>query len=55
MLIDVAVLGDRNVIRKEAEKRVKCGDHAIEIRKHKSDTITNRGDWNYLRVVQKIH
>jgi len=46
MLIDVAVLGERNVIRKEAEKRVKCGDHTIEICKHKSDTITNMGDWN---------
>jgi hypothetical protein len=44
MLIDVAVSGDRNVIRKEAEKRVKCGDYTIEICKHKSDTVTNRGD-----------
>ena len=31
MLIEVAVSGDRNVIRKGAEKRVKCGDHTIEI------------------------
>jgi hypothetical protein len=30
MLIDVAVSGDRNVIRKEAEKRVKCERHTIE-------------------------
>jgi len=31
MLIDVAFSGDRIVIRKEGEKRVKCGDHTIEI------------------------
>jgi len=54
MLIEVAVLRDRNVIKKECEKRVKCGDHTIEICKH-NDTVTNRGDWNYLRIVKKIH
>jgi len=31
MFTDLAFLGDRNGIRKEGEKRVKCGDHTIEI------------------------
>jgi len=31
MLIDVAISGDRNVIKKEAEKILKCKDLTIEI------------------------
>ena len=31
MLIDVAISGDRNVIKKEAEKILKYKDHTIEI------------------------
>jgi hypothetical protein len=31
MLIDVAILGDRNVIKKEAERLFKCKDLTIEI------------------------
>jgi len=31
MLIDVAISGDRNVIKKEAEKILKCEDLTIEI------------------------
>jgi hypothetical protein len=33
MLIDVAIPGHRNVIRKEAEKTVKCKDLIIEIQR----------------------
>ena len=33
MLIDVAILGDRNVIKKEAEKILKYKDLAIEIQR----------------------
>jgi len=33
MLIDVAISGDRNVIKKETEKTVKCKDLTIEIRR----------------------
>ena len=33
MLIDVAVTGDRNVIKKEAEKILKCKDLTIEIQR----------------------
>jgi len=32
MLIDVATSGDRNVIKKEAEKILKCKDLKIEIK-----------------------
>jgi len=31
MLIDVAISGDRNVIKKEAKKILKCKDLTIEI------------------------
>jgi hypothetical protein len=31
MLLDVAISGDRNVIKKEAEKILKCKDLTIEI------------------------
>jgi hypothetical protein len=33
MLIDIAILGDRNVIKKEAEKILKYKDLIIEIRR----------------------
>jgi len=33
MLIDVAISGDRNVIKKEAEKILKCKDFTIEIQR----------------------
>jgi hypothetical protein len=33
MLIDVAIPGDRNVIKKEAEKILKYKDHTIEIQR----------------------
>jgi hypothetical protein len=33
MLIDAAISGDRNVIKKEAEKILKCIDLTIEIRR----------------------
>jgi hypothetical protein len=33
MLIDVAISGDRNVIKKEAEKIIKCKDFTIQIQR----------------------
>jgi len=33
MLIDVAISGDKNVIKKEAEKILKYKDHTIEIQR----------------------
>jgi len=53
MLIDVALSGDRNVIKKEAEKILKYKDLTIEIqrmwnvKKNKGDTSNNRGEWDY--------
>jgi hypothetical protein len=56
MLIDVAVSGDRNVIKKEAEKILKYEDLTREIQrtwniKNKIDTSNNRGDWDYFKVI----
>jgi hypothetical protein len=53
MLIDVAIPGDRNVIKKEAEKILKYKDLTIE-RKNKCNTSNNRGNWNHLKIIQKI-
>jgi hypothetical protein len=46
MLIDVAISGDRNVIKKESEKILKYKDRTIEIErmwncKNKDDTNNN--------------
>ena len=56
MLIDVTISGDRNVIKKEAEKILKYKDLTIEIQrmwnvKKKDDTSNNRGDWDYFKVI----
>jgi hypothetical protein len=50
--IDVAISGDRNVIKKEAKKILKYEDLTIEIKrmwnvKNKGDTSNNRGDWDW--------
>ena len=62
MLIDVAISGDRNVIKKEAEKILKYKDLTIEILrtahvegKNKGDTSNNRSDWDLFKIIQKIH
>jgi len=58
MLIDVAIAGDRNVIKKEAEKILKYKDLTIQIQRmwnvKKGYTSSNRGDWDYSKVIQKI-
>jgi len=59
MLIDVAVSKDRNVIKKEAEKILKCKDFITEIQRMwnvKAKVIyrNNRGDWNRFRITQTI-
>jgi len=59
MLIDVAVSGDRNVIKKEAEKTLKYKDRTIEIQcmwnvKTKVIPVIIGGDWDYFKVIQKI-
>ena len=54
MLIDVAIPGDRNVIKKEADIILKYTDRITRNSAHaecesKSDTGNNRGDWNHLK------
>jgi hypothetical protein len=57
MIIDVAVLGDRNEIKEEAENILKYEDlinSAHVERESKSDTSNNRGDWNHFKITQTI-
>jgi hypothetical protein len=59
MFIDVAISGDRNVIKKEAEKILKYKDLTIETQrmwnvKNRGDTSNNMGDWDYFKIIQKI-
>jgi len=58
MLIDVAISGDRNVIKKEDEKILKYKDLTIEIQrmecKTKGDTTNNSSDWDHFQIIQKI-
>jgi len=50
-----AISGDRNVIKKEAEKILKYNRNTAHVeRKNKGDTSNNRGDWDYFKVIQKI-
>ena len=58
MLIDVAISGDRYVIKKDAEKILKYEykDLTIEIQrmwnvKNKGDISNNRGDWDYFKDI----
>jgi len=52
MLIDVANAGDRNVIKKEADKVLKHKDLTAHVEcKNKGDTSNNRGDWDYFKVI----
>jgi hypothetical protein len=55
MLIDVAISGDRNVIKKEAEKILKCKDYNrntthVEC-KNKGNSSNNRRDWDHFKVI----
>ena len=54
--MDVAITGDRNVIKTEAEKILKFKDLTIEIQrmwnvKNKGDTSNNRGDWDCFKII----
>jgi len=55
MLIDVAILGDRNVIKKEAEKILKYRPYSrntthVEC-KNKGETSNNRRDSDHLKFI----
>jgi hypothetical protein len=59
MLIDVAISGDRHVIKKEAGKILKHKDLTIEIQrmwnvKTRVITSNNWSNWNYFKIIQKI-
>ena len=59
MLIDVAILGDRNVIKKEAQKILKYKDLIIKIQsmwnvKAKVITGNNGGDWSHFKITRTI-
>ena len=55
MLIDVAISGDRNVIKKEAEKILKYrpynGNTTHVECKIKGDSSNNRRDWDHFKVI----
>jgi hypothetical protein len=57
MLIDVAIPGDRNVIKKEAEKILKYKDLITEIQhvecKIKGDASNNRDNWKHFKPFRK--
>jgi hypothetical protein len=58
MLIDVAVPGDRNVIKKEAEKILKYRAYNrntahVEC-KNTGVAINNRSNWNHFKILKKI-
>jgi hypothetical protein len=53
MLIEVAIPGDRNVIKKEDENILKYNDLIIEIKRMWnviSDTSNKRGKWNHFII-----
>ena len=58
MLIDIAIWGDRNVIKKEADKILKYRPYNRNTAhvdcKDRGDTSNNRDDWDYFKVIQKI-
>jgi len=56
MLIDATISGDRNVIKKEAEKILKYFNRNIVHLecKNKSDISNNRGNWNQCKIIHKI-
>ena len=57
LLIDVAISGDRNVIKKEAEKILKYKDNRNTVNvecKSKGDTSNNWSYWDHFQIIQKI-
>ena len=57
MLIDVAISGARNMIKKEAEilnyKDLNSRHTAYIECENKSDTRNKRGNWNHFKIIQK--
>ena len=54
MPINAAIPGDRNVIKKQAEKILKYKNLAVNVEcKSKCDTNNNRSSWKHLIIIQK--
>jgi hypothetical protein len=59
MLTDVAIPGDRNVIKKEAEKILKYKKLNNRNSTHvgcgsRSNTSNKKGDWNHFKITQTV-
>ena len=58
MSIDVANSRERNPIRKDVDSILKCKGMTIETQRmwHIKTSVTNsdRGNWNYLKIIKKI-
>jgi len=59
ILIDVAISGDRNVMKQGSEKILKYKDLVTEIQRMwnmraKCDTGSKRGDWNRFKITQTV-
>ena len=59
MLVGVAIPGDRNMIKKEAEKILKYEDLTVEIQlvwnvKTKLIPVIIRDDWNRFRITRTV-
>jgi len=55
--MDVGIPGDRNTIKKEAEKILKYKEliNSVHVEcETKSDTSNTRGDWNYSKITHII-
>jgi hypothetical protein len=55
----VAISGNRNVVKKESEKIKSYKDpnvrNTVRVEcKNRSGTVTNRGNWNLLKIIHKI-
>jgi len=53
ILMNLTIWGDRNVVKKENKRIIKCKDLTIEIQRI-GDTSNNRDDWNHFTITQII-
>jgi hypothetical protein len=58
MSIHIAISGDRNMIKTKTDNTSIYKDLTLETahveRKNGSDASRNRGNWNHLRIIQKV-
>jgi hypothetical protein len=52
MLIDVAISGNKNVIKKEAEEILPYNRNTTHVEfQNKGDSSNSRRDWNHFKVI----